>query len=106
MQLFGNGLGGAELPVGAGRFVAKKGIDLRHQTLDVDDGVAAEDLGQAVGQVAGQTSAGAFVKLESKGEGVCCLAFEGEADVVGPFFGVAEQGIKEGVGPFGRKEGL
>ncbi len=106
MQLFGNGLGGAEFPVGAGGPVAEKCIDLRRQPLDIDDGVAAEDLGQAVGQVADQASARALVEFEGEGEGVCRLTLEDEADVVGPFFGVAEQGIKEGVGPFGRKEGL
>lgn len=106
MQLFGNGLGGAELPVGAGGLVAQEGVDLRRQPLDVDDGMAAEYLGQAVGQVAGQAFAGALVEFQGKGEGICRLALENEADVVGSVFGVAEQGVEEGVGPFGRKEGL
>ena len=105
MQLLGNGLGGAEFPVGAGGLVAQEGVDLCCQPLDVDDGVAAEYFGQAVGEVAGQAFAGAFVEFQSKCQGVCRLALENEADVVGPFFGVAEQGVEEGVGPFGRKEG-
>jgi len=106
MQLFRNGLCGAELPVGAGGFVAQEGVDLRRQPLDIDDGVAAEHLGQAVGQVAGQAFAGALVEFEGQGEGVCRLALENQADVVGSVFGIAEQGVEEGVGPFGRKEGL
>ena len=64
MQLLGNSLGGAELPVGAGGFVAKEGVDLCRQALNVDDGVAAEYLGQAVGQVAGQAFAGALVEFQ------------------------------------------
>ena len=106
MQLLGNRLGGAELPVGAGRFVAQECVDLRRETLDIDDGVAAEYFGQAVGEVAGQASAGALVEFQAKGQGVGGLPLENEADVVGSFFGVAEQGVEEGVGPFGRKEGL
>ena len=63
MQLLGNGLGCAEFPVGASGLVAQEGVDLRRQSLDIDDGVAAEYLGQAVGQVAGQTFAGAIVEF-------------------------------------------
>jgi len=63
MQFFGNDPGGAELPAGAGGVIAQKGVDLRHQALEVDDGVAAEHPRQAVGQVAGQAFARAFVEF-------------------------------------------
>ncbi len=98
-------MGGTELPAGAGGLAGKQGVDLFHQPLDVDDRVPAKDLGQAVGEVAGQASAGPFVQFEGEVEGVTALAREGEADVVGAFLGVPEKGLEELVGPFGRKEG-
>lgn len=98
-------LGGAEPPL-LHRGVVAEGGDLRHHPLEVDERVAGEDLGQAVGEVAGQALARPLVKFQGKGQGLGLgvVTLEGQADVVGTLAGVAQQGVEELVGPVGRKK--
>ena len=58
--------GGAQLPTGACYIGPQQFGDIRSQALDIDDGVAAEHLGQAVGQVTDQTLAGPLVQVQIK----------------------------------------
>jgi len=60
--------------------------------------VPGKDLGQSVGQIAGQAHAGTLLQMEGETQLFRDLAFESEPDVVGTFLGIAEQGFEKRVG--------
>ena len=70
------------------------------------DGMPLKDLGQAVGQVAGKTAPRALVKFEVEKQLMVPGGFEGQPDIIRPFFVVPEKGFEKLVCPFGVKEGF
>ena len=60
--------------------------------------MAAEDLRQPLGEVAGQAAARPFVQPQFHDQQVAPQAPVGQFDIVGPFAGIAEQGVKKIVG--------
>ena len=58
--------GGAQLPTSTCYIGPQQFGDIRSQAFDIDDWVAAEHLGQAVGQVTDQTLAGPLVQVQIK----------------------------------------
>jgi hypothetical protein len=79
---------------------------LGHDALGVDDGMPLKDLGQAVGQVAGQTATRALVKLEVEKQLIVPGRFEGQPDVIRPFIVVPEEGFEKLDGALRWKEGV
>jgi len=95
----GTGLfGAAETPVGTAYPVAEQPINLGNQPLDVDYRVAGEDLGQPLGEVAGQTAVWPLVEEQVKDQLVAPGLPVGQRYVVGTFRGIAEQGVKKFIG--------
>ena len=75
----------------------------RRHALDVDDRVAQEHGGQAVGKVARKAGIPALMQLEKKIQLPFRSGHERHAYIIGPFVGVAEQRLKKSVGTFGRE---
>jgi hypothetical protein len=98
--------GSAQFPLAASGCTVHQGIQLGHNPLSVDDGMPLKNLGQPVGQVAGQAAARALVKLEMEKQLVVAGGFEGETDIIGPFIVVPEKGLKKMDGALRWKEGI
>lgn len=94
------------LPLPAHELAAQLLFDIRNQSLEVDDGVALEHLGQTVGQVAGQAAAGALVQveLEIKPLPRSIISCKQKADVVRPFRVVTKKRLEKLMGSAGWKE--
>jgi hypothetical protein len=90
--------GSAKTPVGAAYLVAEQPIDRGNQALDVDYRVAGEDLGQPLGEVAGQAAVWPLVEEQVKDQLVAPGLPVGQGDIVGTFRGIAEQGLKKFIG--------
>ena len=88
-------LGIAERPLAEADAVAKQVLQFPDHALDVYHRVAGEDLGQPLGEVAGQAAVGALMKAQVHGQGVAFEIAIGQLDVVGAFAGVAEEGVEE-----------
>jgi hypothetical protein len=98
--------GRPQAPVAAGPAIAQTLLNVLDQSGYIDDGVALEHLGQAVGQVADQAATGPLVQIEQKTQGLRgrVVAVVLQLDSVGTLVGIAEQGIEKLVGALCRKQ--
>ncbi len=95
----GTGLfGAAETPLGAAYLFTEQPINGGNQALDVDYRMAGEDLGQSLGEVAGQAAVWSLVEEQVKDQLVAPGLPVGQGDIVGTFRGIAEQGLKKLIG--------
>jgi hypothetical protein len=88
----------AETPVGTANPVAEQPINGGNQALDVDYRMTGEDLGQSLGEVAGQAAVWSLVEEQIKDQLVAPGLPVGQGDIVGTFRGIAEQGLKKLIG--------
>lgn len=79
-------------------------IDLANDTGHIDNRVTHKHLGQAMGEVAGQTLAGALVKLKFEIDAILCLTDIGECDIISAFRTVTQKGLEKAVCAIRRKD--
>ena len=95
MQSLGYLFRGAELPFPGAVFPAGALGEIGRHTLDIDDGVAHEHAGQAVGEVAGEAGIAALMQFEEEVQGALRSGEQGHPDIIGPVFRVAEQSFEK-----------
>ena len=98
--------GTAELPFPTVMRTVQQLVNIVHETRHIDDGMTAENMGQAVGQAAGKAFARALRQSEEKLQAVILESVIVQPDVIGPFTGIPEKGFEKLVCPFGVKEGF
>jgi len=82
-----NGLCPAQGPIDAFRIAIKQGLDIPDNPFQVDNRVSRKDLGQTVGDIAGQALSRPFLELNFKMElsSSWVMSPESKLDVIGPF---------------------
>jgi hypothetical protein len=99
-------LGSSQLPLAAAALSIHQRAQFRHDALGVDDGMPLKDLGQPIGQVAGQAAAGTLVKFKVEKQLVFPGSIESQSDIICPFIVVPEKGLKKLDGALRWKEGV
>lgn len=96
----------AELPVRTGCRAIEFLAYHPDQPLDIDDRMAAENLGQAIGQAANKAAARPFmqVQVELQGMGVFVIGMITQLNVISALACIAEQRLKKIIGPLRRKQ--
>lgn len=100
--------GGIKSPALTDQPVAQAGLDILDQPLDVDHRMPGKDIGEAVGEVAGQATARPLPQVQVKLQLPALLVETGktQGNVIRPFAGVTKQGFKESIGPLWGKQCL
>ena len=74
---------------------------LQGHSFQIEYRMAGKYLGKSIGQIAGQTLAGAFLKFQFELQGIAAgiMAFKDQANIVSPFFQPPVQGFKKLIRP-------
>lgn len=101
MQRAGEAFRSADAPPYIVEFPSGAARNVTDQTFEIDDGMALENLRQAVGQAAHEAAARALVEFEVKMQFaiVAFLGIDNETDIIGSLFRIAEQRIEKIIGP-------
>lgn len=93
-------IGVAERPFLTCGPVAEEFVDVGYNTCHIDNGMTAEDLGEALGQIAGQATARTFMEVEFHGQFLSIAPSVDKFDVIGTFACITKQGFEKIIATF------
>ena len=79
MQTFFFLYGCSQIPVSAGCLTIQLLFNISHQPFYINHRMTTKDLGQAIGQITDQTTAGTLMEIQKKTEAVCLGIIIGKA---------------------------